>query len=323
MSLIRKQWFLIVLLLALAGGYFFAGQLGGLVAASWLKWTVVAVTMFLMAWPLEFGKLYGALAKPLAPLLATGVNFVLIPLLAWPISKLLGADLGSGLIVAAAVPSTLASGAVWTRRAGGDDSVAVVVTLLTNSTCFFVTPLLVYLMLGGRVEPGTFQQTIFKLLYFVVLPMALGQIVRVHKPTAAWATRNKPKLSTAAMFGVLFMVLVGSAVAGQKVAESESSISIGQILMMTVAVAVVHLVGWAAGFYLAGQCNIPRDRQIAVAFSGSQKTLMAGLSTAISMGLNIIPMVAYHAVQLIIDTVLADRLKANSTEPNMPNEPNE
>ena len=93
--------------------------------------------------------------------------------------------------------------------------------------------------------------------------------------------------------------------------------------MMTVAVAVVHLVGWAAGFYLAGQCNIPRDRQIAVAFSGSQKTLMAGLSTAISMGLNIIPMVAYHAVQLIIDTVLADRLKANSTEPNMPNEPNE
>jgi len=186
---------------------------------------------------------------------------------------LLGDDLGSGLIVAAAVPSTLASGAVWTRRAGGDDSVAVLVTLITNSSCFFVTPLLVYLMLGDRIEPGSFQQTIFKLLCFVVIPMALGQVV---------------------------------------------SISFVQILVMTAAVAVVHLVGWIAGFCLAGQCNIPRDGQIAVAFSGSQKTLMAGLSTAISMGLNIIPMVAYHAVQLIIDTVLADRLKANLKEPKEP-----
>lgn len=315
MSLIRKQWFLIVLLLALGGGYFFAGQLEWLVRASWLKWTIVAATMFLMAWPLEFGRIYSAIAKPLAPALATAVNFILIPLLAWPISRLLGAELGAGLIVAAAVPSTLASGAVWTRRAGGDDSVAVVVTLLTNSTCFFVTPLLIYFMLGDRIELVTFRQTIFKLLYFVVIPMALGQVVRVHQPTAEWATRNKPKLSTAAMFGVLFMVLVGSAAAGQKVAESDSSINGGQILMMIMAVAFVHLVGWAVGFYLARQCNVPREQQIAVAFSGSQKTLMAGLSTAISMGLNIIPMVAYHAVQLIIDTVLADRINAMSKEP--------
>ena len=208
MKLIRKQWFLIVLLLALACGYCFSQLLQPLADAVWLKWLVVAATMFVMAWPLEFGKLYQALARPLAPLLATAINFVLIPLLAWPVSKMLGVELGPGLIVAAAVPSTLASGAVWTRRAGGDDSVAVVVTLLTNGSCFFVTPLIVYLLIGDVVDNAVFLGAIYKLLFFVVLPMALGQIVRIHRRSAVWATAHKPQLSTSAMCGILFMVLV-------------------------------------------------------------------------------------------------------------------
>ncbi len=59
--------------------------------------------------------------------------------------------------------------------------------------------------------------------------------------------------------------------------------------------------------------GVPRDQQIAVGFSGSQKTLMVGLSAAISMGLNIIPIVAYHAMQLLVDTVIADQLKKRNS----------
>lgn len=310
MKLIRKQWFLAVLMLALAIGYFFSQALKPLADAAWLKWLVVAATMFVMAWPLEIGKLYSALAKPLAPLLATAVNFVLIPLLAWPISLLLGIELGPGLIVAAAVPSTLASGAVWTRRAGGDDSVAIVVTLITNSTCFLVTPLIIYLMLGNVVETGVFVAAIYKLLFFVVCPMAAAQIFRIHQKSATWATTHKPQLSTAAMFGILFMVLAGSVSAGLKVQQSGSGgLQVVQIAMMLIAVAIIHLAGFFTGLFLARQLKLPIEQQIAVGFSGSQKTLMAGLSTALSMGLNIIPMVAYHAVQLIIDTIIADRIK--------------
>ena len=59
--------------------------------------------------------------------------------------------------------------------------------------------------------------------------------------------------------------------------------------------------------------GMPRDQQFAVGFSGSQKTLMVGLSAAISMGLNIIPIVAYHAMQLLVDTVIADQLKKRNS----------
>ena len=47
---------------------------------------------------------------------------------------------------------------------------------------------------------------------------------------------------------------------------------------------------------------------IAVAFAGSQKTLMVGAYVALAVGpLAILPMVAYHAVQLFVDTLIADR----------------
>ena len=52
---------------------------------------------------------------------------------------------------------------------------------------------------------------------------------------------------------------------------------------------------------------------IAVAFSGSQKTLMVGAYIALAVGpLAILPMVAYHAAQLIVDTLVADWWRARS-----------
>ena len=57
------------------------------------------------------------------------------------VAPLLRGDLAVGLLVAAAAPCTLASAAVWTRRAGGNDAVALMVTIGTNLTCFVVTPL--------------------------------------------------------------------------------------------------------------------------------------------------------------------------------------
>ena len=63
------------------------------------------------------------------------------------------------------------------------------------------------------------------------------------------------------------------------------------------------------GIYAGRATGQNRENNIAIGFSGSQKTLMVGLSVAVSMGLNIIPIVAYHAMQLIIDTLIADRYR--------------
>jgi len=62
-----------------------------------------------------------------------------------------------------------------------------------------------------------------------------------------------------------------------------------------------------AGLYAARAFRLTQPDKIAVMFAGSQKTLMVGAYLAMSVGpLAILPMVAYHAVQLLIDTLVAD-----------------
>jgi sodium/bile acid cotransporter 7 len=62
------------------------------------------------------------------------------------------------------------------------------------------------------------------------------------------------------------------------------------------------------GLQASRALRLPRPDTIAVAFAGSQKTLMVGAYVALAVGpLAILPMVAYHAVQLFVDTLIADR----------------
>ena len=60
---------------------------------------------------------------------------------------------------------------------------------------------------------------------------------------------------------------------------------------------------------IAGVMKMPRPDQIAVGFAGSQKTLVIGLSTAISLGFSMLPILMYHVMQLIIGTILVDQIR--------------
>ena len=309
---IQQSWFLTVLILALVLGYLLSESCRPLAEMSWLKWGVVALTMFVMALPISFSNLKKAARAFGAPLLAIVLNVVLVPILAWPMSFCLDVELGYGLIVAAAAPCTLASAAVWTRRAGGDDSVAILVTIVTNAFCFLITPFWVFTLIGNASETlgqVDFSSTIWKLLCLVVLPMGLGQLLRLYRPIADWSVRQKQGLGVVAQIGILIVVLIGSIATAIRVKESGGG-SVGQIVVVILMTAAIHLAVLAVGMMLARLLGYARESQIAVGFAGSQKTLMVGLSTAMELGVSIIPIVAFHTVQLILDTMIADRLKS-------------
>ena len=65
----------------------------------------------------------------------------------------------------------------------------------------------------------------------------------------------------------------------------------------------------------ASALKVARPDQIAVGLAGSQKTLMVGLQVSIELGFNIIPMVAYHISQLLVNTLIADRLRRQNVRP--------
>jgi sodium/bile acid cotransporter 7 len=86
-------------------------------------------------------------------------------------------------------------------------------------------------------------------------------------------------------------------------------------MLLVAGVTAVHVAVLTLGLQASRQLGFTWPDSIAVAFAGSQKTLMVGAYVALAVGpLAILPMVAYHAVQLFIDTILADRWAGQSEE---------
>lgn len=306
MKFIARHWFLIALATVVTVGFLAASPLAPLAHNTWLKWMIVAITMFLMAWPLELAQFRSRIVNPTAPLTATAINTLLAPLLLWPLAMLMPGDIGASMVLVFAAPCTLASAAVWTARAGGDDSVAIMVTIITSCFCFLTTPAILYCFIGQTVSPTILTGMVWKLLICIVLPIGIAQVLRLQKASAAWATENKRSVNKIAQCGILSVVFIGSIASALKISNSSTSGYGAMIVLSVVLMLAVHTAVLVAGVAIAKSIGLNRGEQIAVAFSGSQKTLMVALSVAASLGVTVIPLVAYHSLQLFIDTLIAD-----------------
>ncbi len=307
-----QRWFLGALVLVMLVGFWQSAALAPLAAWTELRYAIVGSVLFLMALPLEAGAMWQAVGRPVAPLLATVMNLAVVPLLAWAFigvigHEVLGPEMTVGLLVAAATPCTLASASVWTRRAGGNDAISLLVTVVTNGLCFLVTPFWVLLTTGQSASIDATPMVI-KLATLVVLPMAVAQCLRLARPIAAKATHHRTSLGVLAQLGILSMILLGTVQTGQRLHQIGSARLAGPLLAVILLVVTIHLMTFLAGFVAATRARLPRTDCIAVGFAGSQKTLMVGLQVSMELGVSVIPMVAYHVSQLLVDTLIADRL---------------
>lgn len=308
------RWFLVALALALGLGIGLHDWLSPLTHVPELRQTIVVVVMFLMALPLEAGAVWETLRRPWASLLATTVNYGFLPLFAWALSLALwhsgtlGDNMVRGILVAAAVPCTLASASVWTRRAGGNDAVAMMVTVITNLLCFIVTPAWLWLTIGDIPQFSPLA-VLTKLGLLVVLPMVLAQLLRQLSSIGPWATQHKTPLSVASQCGILFTVFLGAIGTGVKLAGSSLSSIWLELCVMIAVVLCAHIGTLLVGIRLARWTRLSRGDSIAVGIAGSQKTVMVGLEVSAQLGVTLLPMVAFHVGQLLADTAIADRLQ--------------
>ncbi len=316
MVFFARNWFMLGLLLSMLVGYLGSDLVRPIEETNWVLPMIVATVMFAMALPVEFRQIHRVLRRPTAPLLASFINLGVAPLLAWPLSLLLGNELGPGLIVAAATPCTLASASVWTRKAGGNDAVSMMVTLLTNGVCFIVTPLWVRALTTGQVAAPAIAPLMLTLVFIVLVPIVLAQLIRARASVRDWSARRKTQLGVYAQLGVLSMVMFGIAQVTHRMGSVDAPRFSFALLLACAAMALaLHLGLFWIGWQTAKWLKLAREDQIAMGFSSSQKTLMVGLATAIQLGLSAIPLIAYHVLQLVVDTWLANRLRLRSLGP--------
>ena len=217
MRFLVRQWFLVSLLVVLCVGLVFYESLGPLAQATRVRNLIVMVTLFVVTLPVPGAMLARAIRYPWPALLASVISMALMPVAAMLLAQFLRGDLATGVIVTAATPGTVASAAVWTRRADGNEMVPILVTVLTSLTCFLITPFWLYLWTGQQTEIGSgisFGAMSIKLILFVVLPMVAGQWCRAIRQVSKWADEHRSWLSVISQCGILSIVLVGAVQCG-------------------------------------------------------------------------------------------------------------
>jgi|CXWL01.1.fsa_nt_gi sodium/bile acid cotransporter 7 len=291
-----------------------------------------AIITTLMSLTLNSEKIASALRSPWPVMLGFGINVVIVPLLGlllFPLQTHL--DLKYGLLVAASVPCTLAAASVWTRKAGGNDAISLLVTMTTSAACFITTPF--WLSIPSLLSTGLpevsgaaisvtkagfslSQETRMKLaadlIFGALIPTLLGQVLRRHPPTRIWADRRKSLLGGVAQSLILLIVLVSSIKAGGKLAEAGRAIDVAAIAVAFMSVIMIHLTAYFIGTTVSHKLGFRPEDQIAVGLAGSQKTLPTGLLIASELGQSagmafaLFPMLMYHAAQLLIDTIFVE-----------------
>jgi sodium/bile acid cotransporter 7 len=309
----RTHWFLLLVASGIGCVAFWPG------AVRWASRFDASVcggaAIFLSAVGLEARRLAAAAVRPRAAALGVAISYGLVPAVAWAAGLLFARpDYPIGLMLVASVPCTLASAVIWTRLAGGDDATALLITLLTTATGWLATTAWLTLTTGVGAG-GSAGGMMLRLVLVLVVPVVLGQLVRVIPPVGRAADRHRTAVSVVARFLILAVMLKAGLDVRDRIADGAAGV-LAELPAVAAACVGVHLVGLFAGLTLGRLLRIDRPRRIAVAVAGSQKTLPVSLvlfdAYFTAYPLAAVPLVFYHFGQLLADTLVADFLVRRS-----------
>ncbi|MCL6416175.1 bile acid:sodium symporter [Aestuariirhabdus sp. Z084] len=241
------------------------------------------------------------------------INLIIAPWIAWGVATLLplGTALSVGILVMAAVPSTLSSAIVMTRIAGGDATASLMLTVILNLLGVFSIPLMLSGTLGtsGLVELSPWN-LLYKLALLVLLPFVIGMLLRRWRewPVPAWVLGYLPSLC---VIGTVWMLLSRSH-------QTLLSVAVNEVLWAALASLLVHSALLCLSYW-AGKYHISEPaKRLALLFTASQKTLPVAISVMAAMaigplaGLALLCCIVFHFLQLLMDSVIAARLVAGS-----------
>lgn len=312
MRRLGKFWFLLALVLGLTVSFLLPGLVRD--ATHWLRpQVVIALALFLMAWTMPARSLWGEVRRPWAVFLAVAMSYAACPLLAWLIGPALSPDIRLGVLLSASVPCTLASAVLWTRLAGGNEATALLVTLSTTLTGWLVPPAWLHLTTGALIELPVVEMML-NLVLTLVVPVTLGQLVQAVPVLALFAVKRKVYLGVLSQLFILAIILQASANVGERINTGSASLTFTETGLAILIVVSLHLTILGSGWKISSILGLDRPRCLAVAFSGSQKTLPVALLLyetyfQASYPLAIVPVLAYHVGQLLVDTPIAAWLR--------------
>jgi solute carrier family 10 (sodium/bile acid cotransporter), member 7 len=219
--------------------------------------------------------------------------------------------LALGFLYLGVLPSTVQSATVYTSIAGGNVASSVVAAALLNLLGVIISAPLFSLLAG--TGGGHFSMASFgKVATLMLLPFVIGQMaqgwfgdwVREHKRPLSWLERGS------------IGVAVYSAFSGAVNNGLWHAVDLAGWAGLALGCAALLLLGYGGSWLLGHALRLNHGDRVAMIFAGAQKSVAMGaplatvLFPAATAGIVLLPLLAYHLLQMVVAAPVAARIKA-------------
>lgn len=316
---VKPDWFLLGLFLAVGLAWAFPGpgSTGGWMYPQVLTKVAISLIFFLHGISLPLATLKAGTLKWQVHLIVQLATFALFPLVGVAIWGLAGdamtPDLKLGYFYLCALPSTVSSSVALTAAARGNVAAAVFNATLSSLLGVFLTPLWLGIVLHASSVALPLGEVILGLVRWLVAPLVIGQALRPL--VSRYVARYRRRIGYVDRATILLLVYTSFCDSFQGGVWSRHGWGTVGATMAASAVIFYVMTGLIRGACRA--LHFETEDRIAAIFCGSQKTLASGVPMAQlifaghpGIGVILLPIMIYHALQLVLSGGLAGRWAA-------------
>jgi sodium/bile acid cotransporter 7 len=276
----------------------------------------VGVIFFFYGLKLNWTSLKSGLGHWKLHLIIQMTTFLLFPLLILILHTMFSTSEYSywwiGAFYLAALPSTVSSSVVMVSIAGGNISAAIFNASISSLIGIFITPLWMSLLVdNSSLSIADLSGVILNLCLQVLFPVIAGLLL--HNVMGRFVERNKDRLryfDQAVILLIVFRAFAESFLRDMFTGYTTLeliTLSALMFLLFVVLVAIMQLV--------SSWMKFSREDRITIIFCGSKKSLVQGavmgqvlFPQASAFGIILLPLMVYHALQLVAGSILAQQM---------------
>ena len=309
------DWFILSIIgvIILAAQFPGPGIAEGPFSISWLANIGVSLIFFFYGLKLNRNKLAAGLSNWRLHILVQTGTFILFPLLLLLLKPLFNSGetqvLWLGGFFLAALPSTVSSSVVMVSIAHGNIPGAIFNASISSLMGIFITPAWMALVTGGNNNPIDMSDVVKKLLLQILLPVAVGLLLN---PTRLGKIAEKYNKQLKYFDQLTILAIVYTAFSDSFDQHMFSTLGITELLLLGACLLGLLFVAYFLIGSIARLLHFNREDTITATFCGSKKSLIHGTVMAKVifmgsplMGILLLPIMLYHALQLIAVSIIA------------------
>jgi len=216
----------------------------------------------------------------------------------------------------AALPSTVSSSVVMVSLAKGNIPGAIFNASISGIIGIAITPLWMGLFVNEIQADFDFTEIYLKLIFQIIVPVVIGLFLQ--RFLGAFVQKHNSKLT---LFDKsIILLIIYKSFAASFEGKIFSSVSFLDLTLILVSVIILFSLAFFLTGFLSKKLQLNREDRITAQFCGTKKSLVHGtvfskiiFGNMASIGIILLPLMLFHAIQILIISVVATKKAAKNS----------